>query len=76
MNIPGLTIIDEFITEEEGKTMMENIDNNECTKLTHRRVQHYGYEFIYGANNVNKNNKIGELPEFGLKIHESNRNLK
>lgn len=28
------------------------IDN---TVLKHRKVKHYGYEFIYGKNNINKN---------------------
>lgn len=27
-------------------------------------VQHYGYEFIYGANTINKNNKINPFPDY------------
>ena len=27
-----------------------------------RRVQHFGFEFVYGANNVNKTDKIKEMP--------------
>jgi hypothetical protein len=75
IDIPGLYIIDDFISEEEEKTMIQNIDSFEWTKLSHRRVQHYGYEFIYGANNVNKNKKIGELPEFGLNMNQSKNNF-
>jgi alkylated DNA repair protein alkB family protein 8 len=65
-------VIDDFITSEEEQTLIENIDKQEWNKLSHRRVQHYGYEFIYGANNINKNNKIGPIPEFGLDLSKSN----
>jgi alkylated DNA repair protein alkB family protein 8 len=63
-NLPGLYLIDDFITEEEEKKLIEEIDKQEWNKLSNRRVQHYGYEFLYGANNINKNKKIGELPSF------------
>jgi alkylated DNA repair protein alkB family protein 8 len=63
-DIPGLYVIDDFITEEEQKKLIEDIDSNDWNKMSHRRVQHYGYEFLYGANSINKNNKIGELPKF------------
>lgn len=33
-------------------------------KLKKRRVQHYGYEFIYGKNSVNPDNKLESLPEW------------
>jgi len=33
-------------------------------KLLNRRVQHYGYEFKYGTNNVDTNTQIGNLPSF------------
>lgn len=63
-NVPGLYIIDDFLTEEEESQMINSIDSQQWNKLTNRRVQHYGYEFIYGANNVNKKKKIGDLPNF------------
>ena len=72
--IPGLYVFDEFITEgklisilsilEEEKQLSDAIDTHEWTKLLNRRVQHYGYEFIYGMNSVDKNKKIGEMPDF------------
>lgn len=71
IDIPGLYIIDDFLSEEEEKTLIEYIDSFQWTKLTNRKVQHYGYEFIYGANNVNKNNKIGEIPYFGIDLNLS-----
>lgn len=44
--------------------MIESIDKNEWIKLLNRRVQHYGYEFVYGANNIDKNKYIGPFPSF------------
>jgi alkylated DNA repair protein alkB family protein 8 len=75
VDIPGLYIINDFITEEEEKQLIESIDLNEWTKLTNRKVQHYGYEFIYGANNVNKSNKIGDLPYLGVDMRTSKHNI-
>lgn len=49
---------------EEEKELVRAIDQRKWIKLLNRKVQHYGYEFVYGANNVDKNKKIGELPEF------------
>lgn len=72
VDIPGLYVIDDFLTEEEETKMINDIDANEWKKLSNRRVQHYGYEFIYGANNINKNNKIGELPSFCDIVMKSN----
>ena len=51
-SIPGLFVIDDFITEEEEAEMLKLIDKEKWVKLLNRRVQHYGYEFKYGTNNV------------------------
>jgi alkylated DNA repair protein alkB family protein 8 len=75
IDIPGLYIMDDFITEEEEKALIESIDLNEWTKLTNRKVQHYGYEFIYGANNVNKKNQIGDLPTLGVDMKTSKHKI-
>ena len=53
--IPGLYVWDDFITIEEEKSMIDSIDEGEWTKLLNRRVQHFGYEFKYGTNNVDTN---------------------
>jgi alkylated DNA repair dioxygenase AlkB len=62
-DIPGLFIEDDFVTEEESKSIKTWLDSQAWTKLMNRRVQHYGYEFVYGANNINKNEKIREMPQ-------------
>lgn len=64
VNIPGLYYFEDYITEKEEQDLIESLDKNKWEKLSNRRVQHYGYEFIYGANMINKKNKIGEMPAF------------
>jgi alkylated DNA repair protein alkB family protein 8 len=64
VDIPGLYVIDNFITEEEEKELVDEIEKQTWNKLSNRRVQHYGYEFLYGVNSINKEKKIGELPDF------------
>ena len=63
-SIPGLFVIDDFISEKEEKEMLTLIDKEKWVKLLNRRVQHYGYEFKYGTNNVDTKKQIGELPSF------------
>ena len=63
-SVPGVVIIDDFISEDEEKELIFQIEANKWHKLSNRLVQHYGYEFIYGKNCVDKNKKIGELPSF------------
>lgn len=56
--------------------MINNLDKNKWEKLTNRKVQHYGYEFIYGPNIINKENKIGGMPEFCSEIMKRNYLIK
>lgn len=63
-NIPGLEVLENFVTEEEEEKMLKEIEKNQWATLAHRRVQHYGYEFIYGKNTIDKTKYIGELPDF------------
>ena len=64
IDLPGLTIIENFITPDEEALLMKEIDKSKWHTLINRRVQHYGYEFIYGINTIDKNKKIGNFPEY------------
>lgn len=66
--VPGLVIIDNLITEDEENKLVEAIEKKEWVKLSNRQVQHYGYEFIYGKNTIDKYSKIGELPDFCINV--------
>jgi alkylated DNA repair protein alkB homolog 8 len=72
VDIPGLYVFEDYITFDQESSLIQNLDKNKWDKLTNRRVQHYGYEFIYGANIIDKHNKIGEMPEFTLDLMTSN----
>ena len=58
----GLSIIRDVVSEIEEAAMLDHIHAGDWENLSHRRVQHYGYKFIYGANSINPDNKQGELP--------------
>ncbi|XP_065369880.1 alkylated DNA repair protein alkB homolog 8 [Calliphora vicina] len=52
----GLIVINEFVTEMEECELLNalEIDNVSIdAALKHRRVKHFGYEFLYDINNVN-----------------------
>lgn len=68
VDVPGVYLIENFVTEKEEAELMEGIDKNNWEKLAKRGVQHYGYEFIYGENAVNHANKIASIPAFCDKI--------
>ncbi|XP_039282526.1 alkylated DNA repair protein alkB homolog 8 [Nilaparvata lugens] len=65
----GLHVLENFITEEEERNLVNCINFSETTEsgnptlLKNRRVKHYGYEFQYSNNNVNRNEKLpDDLP--------------
>lgn len=58
---PGLELIEEFISPEEEALLLKLIawddrpnDKAEGSVLKHRQVRHFGYEFKYGTNSVDK----------------------
>ncbi|XP_038243389.1 alkylated DNA repair protein alkB homolog 8 isoform X3 [Dermochelys coriacea] len=67
---PGLVMIEELVSPEEEQKMLESIDwtenevnQNAQKSLKHRRVKHFGYEFRYNNNNVDKDKPLpGGLP--------------
>lgn len=67
-SIPGLFIFDDFVTKEEEQVIVKTLDAKDgpqkWQKLLNRRVQHFGYEFKYGTNNVDPDQSLGEMPEF------------
>lgn len=75
---PGLIIIKDFITPEEEYLLIKEFDfdntTNNLNQMKHRQVKHYGYEFKYDTNNVNKNeplnSKIPEVCNFLFKTLE------
>uniref|UniRef100_A0A6J0UDX7 tRNA (carboxymethyluridine(34)-5-O)-methyltransferase n=2 Tax=Pogona vitticeps TaxID=103695 RepID=A0A6J0UDX7_9SAUR len=68
---PGLSIIEELISPEEERQLLESIDwaedealPNTQKSLKHRRVKHFGYEFRYDNNNIDRDRPLpGGLPD-------------
>jgi len=63
-NPPGLILIENFITEEEEKILVEKLDGEEWIKDLSRRVQHYGYEFDYTTRSIDPSRRLGDLPHW------------
>lgn len=61
---PDLFIIKDFITKEEEESLVQLFDlsntENNPGHMKHRQVKHYGYEFNYSINNVDKNNPLND----------------
>ena len=63
---PGVFIIEDFITESEELSLFKTFDivNDNGQELSHRKVKHFGYEFLYGSNNIDKNTPLSDgIPE-------------
>ncbi|KAG8229792.1 hypothetical protein J437_LFUL005873 [Ladona fulva] len=65
----GLILLKDFITEVEEDLLIRCVNwdtgaGNSGRALKHRRVRHYGYEFRYDNNNVDKDDPLPEdLPK-------------
>lgn len=60
--VPGLSLFLEFLTETEEQQLLLRLEENPWVTLTNRRVQHYGFDFLYGHNTVDPEAQKGELP--------------
>ncbi|KAK9875737.1 hypothetical protein WA026_009534 [Henosepilachna vigintioctopunctata] len=62
---PGLIILENFINDDEEKLLLElpNFRSLESGNMKNRQVKHYGFEFKYNINNVDKNDPLpDEIP--------------
>ncbi|XP_046394315.1 alkylated DNA repair protein alkB homolog 8 [Ischnura elegans] len=61
----GLIVLNDFVTEAEEDELLKCVewevdDDRQGRCLKHRRVKHYGYEFRYDNNNVDKDKPLSE----------------
>lgn len=70
--IKGLTLFENFISEAEERTLIENIDRNPELWLPDlkRRVQQFGYKYDYTRKFSSKENSLGPLPDWLLAFSE------
>ncbi|KAI5633618.1 2OG-Fe(II) oxygenase superfamily domain-containing protein [Phthorimaea operculella] len=64
-NPKDLTILEDFITQDEEKQLIALFDwVDDSSNLKNRQVKHYGYEFRYGSNDVDLSTPLAEkIPE-------------
>mmetsp|Transcript_11717 Transcript_11717/g.23846 ORF Transcript_11717/g.23846 Transcript_11717/m.23846 type:complete len:479 (-) Transcript_11717:74-1510(-) len=66
----GAILLEEFVSPEEERFLIQWLDQQPWAQLAKRRVQHYGYEFKYGLRGVDRDKCLGPLPalfhEMGL----------
>jgi alkylated DNA repair dioxygenase AlkB len=68
MDISGLSYIENYITLDEEKQLIDFINTKQWSNELLRRTQHYGYKYSY--NNKNKLEKTEDIPEELLYIKE------
>ena len=66
MDIEGLNFVENFLTEEEEKNLLVEIDKSEWNNSLSRRTQHYGY--VYNYTNKSANQKAAPIPEWSFVI--------
>ena len=60
--------IEDYINEVQHDRLLAEIDKHEWLDDLKRRVQHYGFKYDYKARKVNRDMRIGELPEWLEKL--------
>lgn len=66
--IQGLVYISDFISEQEEKHLIANVDKADWDNSLKRRVQHYGYKYDYTSRRVEHDAYLGALPPFLAEI--------
>lgn len=59
---PGLIIIENFLNDSEASLLASLVKfDDDSGVMKHRQVRHFGYEFRYDINNVDKDKPMNEL---------------
>ena len=74
IQINGLTLINNFITEQEELELINKINANKWDNKIKRRVQHYGHVFEYKTKKVNIQ-KHAEFPKWLSSILNKLKNI-
>jgi len=76
--VPGLLLVHDFISEEEESQLMEYFESQPWDTKKLRSVQHYGYAFRYGLNNIDRGSPLHEkkMPDVVQSIIERMKPLR
>lgn len=61
-------MFEDIVTREGEAELLQMIDLGKWEKLNNRRVQHHGFEFKYGRNQIDKEQNKGKIPEYFNKL--------
>ncbi|KAL4540055.1 hypothetical protein Ndes2437B_g01611 [Nannochloris sp. 'desiccata'] len=61
-NIPGLSLLLDFVTVEEESALLAEVDTRPWNSLARRKVQHYGRPFNYLARTVDRSSPTDPFP--------------
>eukprot|EP00268_Persea_americana_P057238 TRINITY_DN6842_c0_g1_i10.p1 TRINITY_DN6842_c0_g1~~TRINITY_DN6842_c0_g1_i10.p1 ORF type:complete len:380 (-),score=65.01 TRINITY_DN6842_c0_g1_i10:826-1965(-) len=64
LGIPGIYLLHDFVTPAQEQELLSAVDARPWKSLAKRRVQHYGFEFLYKTRNVDPKQFLGDLPSF------------
>ncbi|KAI8609263.1 hypothetical protein BC830DRAFT_1071128, partial [Chytriomyces sp. MP71] len=59
---PGLHIINNFVSKEEERFLIEGMNRHPWVPLSERQVQHHGFVFDYDSNHIDFVKEPGPLP--------------
>jgi alkylated DNA repair dioxygenase AlkB len=63
-DIEGLFYVQNYISKDDEKKLLEIIDTQPWILDLKRRVQHYGYRYNYKSRRIDLSMKVGNLPEW------------
>ncbi len=67
-DVPGLVYLPDFISKDEERSLVDQLDQAEWINPIKRRVQHYGWRYDYSKRMIDDSARIGDLPEWAMDL--------
>lgn len=68
VDVPGLTIVEGFISDEEERRLLTCIDEHPWIEDLSRHVQHYGWRYDYKARTIRREMYLGPIPAWAADL--------
>lgn len=75
VSVPGLHLFRDVLTPEEEDALLAAVYAQPWQEGMRRRVQHYGFRFVYGTNAIDTEHPLGSLPRWCEGVMERIRAL-
>ncbi|MFO0608588.1 MAG: alpha-ketoglutarate-dependent dioxygenase AlkB [Polyangiales bacterium] len=66
--VPGLSLVPDWITAEDERVLLAEVDAAPWRDDLQRRVQHYGWRYDYKARRVDASMRLGPLPPWAARL--------